>query len=197
LIQRSVDAQTFNLELNALIQRIAQGDTSALGQFYDTTHRQVYGLILRILNEASIAEEVLLDVYTQVWRQADDYDQKRGTPITWLMIIARCRAIDRRRAGRREQEHCAPLELGINEPAAGNNPEEETLASERQRFVRAALAELSPEQREVIELAYYSGLSHNEISERLTQPLGTVKTRIRMGMIKLRELLKPVVEGWR
>jgi RNA polymerase sigma-70 factor (ECF subfamily) len=178
-----------------MIKRIASGDQSALAALYDHTNRVVFGLLLRILGDRSVAEEVLLDVYTQVWRQAASYDQGRGSPLAWLMIIARSRALDRLRSGWQEQHRKEPLEAAEDARASVASPEEAAAMAERRQLVRAALALLPPEQREVIELAYYGGLSHSEIASRLGQPLGTVKTRTRLGMIKLREVLKPILEG--
>jgi len=182
-------------DLISLVEQVAAGDQAALATLYDTTNRLVYGLILRVLGDISSAEEVLLDVYTQVWRQAASYDTGRGTPLAWLTTIARSRAIDRLRSGWQDQQRKESLETLGDAPAATASPEEMTVASERQRLVRAALDALSPEQREVIELAYYSGLSHSEIAEKLNQPLGTVKTRTRLGMMKLREALAPMLGG--
>jgi RNA polymerase sigma-70 factor (ECF subfamily) len=169
------------------------GDESALSQLYDETSRLIFGLTLRILGDAATAEEVLLDVYCQVWRQAASYSSERGAPLAWLMTIARSRAIDRLRAGRQDQQRKEPLDSVGNHPAASENPEEAGVISERRVLVRSALAALAPEQREVIELAYYAGLSHSEIAAKLGQPLGTVKTRTRLGMIRLREKLSPVL----
>lgn len=171
------------------------GDQSALATLYDTTSRLIYGLILRVLGDTSSAEEVLLDVYTQVWRQAANYDTNRGAPLAWLTTIARSRAIDRLRSGWQDQRRKEPLEVLGDAPGNEASPEEMTVASERQRFVREALNSLAPEQREVIELAYYAGLSHSEIAAKLNQPLGTVKTRTRLGMMKLREALAPMLGG--
>jgi RNA polymerase sigma-70 factor (ECF subfamily) len=180
-------------DLISLVERVATGDQSALAALYDTTNRLLYGLILRVLGDASSAEEVLLDVYTQVWCQAASYDAGRGAPLAWLTTIARSRAIDRLRSGWQDQQRKESLDALGDAPASAASPEEMTVASERQRFVRAALETLSPEQREVIELAYYSGLSHSEIAAQLNQPLGTVKTRTRLGMMKLREALAPML----
>jgi len=189
----TAEARARDQEWVALIQKIADGDQTALATFYDSTNRLVYGLIMRVLGDASAAEEVLLDVYTQVWRQATSYDAQRGTPLAWLTTIARSRAIDRLRAGWQDQQRKEPLETLGEAPTSAANPEEMTVASERQRLIRSALETLSPEQREVIELAYYSGLSHSEIASKLNQPLGTVKTRTRLGMMKLREALMPIL----
>ncbi len=191
----SADSINRDAELISLMARTARGDQSALAALYDNTNRLVYGLILRVLGDSSTAEEVLLDVYTQVWRQAASYDTSRGTPLAWLTTIARSRAIDRLRSGWQERQRKEPLDTINDRETVAANPEETTVASERQRFVRQALSSLSPEQREVIELAYYGGLSHSEIAAKLNQPLGTVKTRTRLGMIKLREALAPMLNS--
>lgn len=182
-------------ELISVVQNIAKGDQAALASLYDSTNRLAYGLILRVLGDASSAEEVLLDVYTQIWRQAANYDTSRGGPLAWLMTIARSRAIDRLRSGWQDRQRKEPLDTLNDRETEAASPEEATVASERQKFVRQALGSLSPEQREVIELAYYGGLSHSEIAVRLNQPLGTVKTRTRLGMMKLREALAPMLSG--
>jgi RNA polymerase sigma-70 factor (ECF subfamily) len=179
----------------AIIKRVAEGDQSALTLFYDSTNKLVFGLVLRVLNDRGMAEEVLLDVYMQVWRQAARYDNKRGTPLSWLMTIARSRAIDRLRSGRQERQRNESIETTDRLLALSPSPQDTTVASERQEMVCAALDSLSSEQREVIELAYYLGMSHSEIAAKLGQPLGTVKTRTRLGMMKLREKLKTVYEG--
>jgi RNA polymerase sigma-70 factor (ECF subfamily) len=179
----------------ALIKRVADGDQSALTALYDATSRLVFGLILRVVTDRSTAEEVLLDVYTQVWRQASTYDSTRGAPLAWLMTIARTRGIDRLRSGKHEHQNRESLDA-IGEITAGTaSPEADSLTAERRQLVRSALDALSAEQREVIELAYYSGLSHSEIALKLGQPLGTVKTRTRLGMMKLRDMLRPALEG--
>jgi RNA polymerase sigma-70 factor (ECF subfamily) len=193
--QDSIELRTRDQDWVSLIRKVAEGDQSALTTLYDSTSRLVFGLILRIVIDRATAEEVLLDVYTQVWRQAISYDTSRGAPLAWMMTIARSRAIDRLRSGKHEAHSKESID-SIGEATANTiSPEEATVNSERQRIVRSALETLSAEQREVIELAYFSGLSHSEIALRLGQPLGTVKTRTRLGMIKLRDLLKPVMEG--
>src|ERR1041384_9089 len=179
----------------ALISRVADGDQSALTDLYDSTSRLVFGLILRVVGDRATAEEVVLDVYTQVWRQASTYDSKRGAPLAWIMTIARTRAIDRLRSSRHDTQNKEPLDSIGETRSAGASPEENTVLSERRNLVRSALNLLSAEQREVIELAYYSGLSHSEIALKLNQPLGTVKTRTRLGMMKLRDTLRPMLEA--
>jgi RNA polymerase sigma-70 factor (ECF subfamily) len=178
----------------ALIKRVAEGDQYALTSLYDTTKRVIFGLIMRILHDVEASEEILLDVYTQVWRQAALYDPARGAPLAWLLIIARSRAINRLRSENVVVERREDIETAVAFQSHDSNPEDALVISERQRMVRSALSSLSPEQREVIELAYYSGLSHSEIAEKLGQPLGTVKTRTRLGMIKLRKMIEPVLE---
>jgi RNA polymerase sigma-70 factor (ECF subfamily) len=183
------------VELRRLIGTIAAGDQFALAQLYDMTSRVAFGLVLRIVGDLAVAEEVTLDVYTQVWRQATAYDSSRGTPLAWLQTIARTRAIDRLRSGKQDKQRSKPLEYANSIKSAAGDPEESSALSERQRLVRDALAVLSTDQREVIELAYYQGLSQSEIACALGQPLGTVKTRTRLGLMKLRETLGPVLMG--
>jgi RNA polymerase sigma-70 factor, ECF subfamily len=178
----------------AVISLIAQGDQDAMSVLYHGTSRLVFGLILRILGDRGLAEEVLLDVYAQVWRQANRYDTSRGAALGWITTIARSRAIDRLRSERHNLQEYELNEATTPEQLADTNPESASEASEMRRFVRLALDELPPEQREVIELSYYSGLTQSEIATKLNQPLGTVKTRTRLGMIKLREVLKPLME---
>jgi RNA polymerase sigma-70 factor (ECF subfamily) len=177
-----------------LIRGVAEGDEQALASLYDSTSRTVYGLLLRILADPASAEEVLLDVYAQVWRQAASYCPERGKPLAWLTTIARSRAIDRLRRTRQEQQRVAPLDEALR-AAGGESVEEGVRAGEVRAVLRAALDALVPEQREVIELAYYGGLSHSEIAAARGLPLGTVKTRTRLGLMRLREMLKPAWEG--
>jgi RNA polymerase sigma-70 factor (ECF subfamily) len=191
LATQVADTATRDGNLVILIRCMAGGDQQAMSALYDATNRLVYGLVLRILSDPGTAEEVLLDVYMQVWRQAAAYDEKRGGPLAWLTTVARSRAIDRLRSGKQRQQREEPLEFADNH-SSSTDVEADAYASEMRVRVRAALDGLSPEQREVIELAYYSGMSHSEIALKLNQPLGTVKTRTRLGMIKLRETLKGV-----
>ena len=173
----------------ALIARTAACDAEALAALYDGTAHLVHGLALRIVGDVGAAEEVTADVYLQVWRQAARYDPARGAPLAWLLTLARSRAIDRRRSAvggvvAREQ-----LATAVEIASGAPGPEEVSAVAERRRTVRGALARLVPEQRQALELAYFGGLSHGEIAAALDEPLGTVKTRIRLGMIRLRETL--------
>jgi RNA polymerase sigma-70 factor (ECF subfamily) len=174
-----------------LVRRMAAGDQSAMGEFYDQTSPLVFGLAVRILGDPNTAEEVVLDVYAQVWRQAPGFDSSRGSPSAWLLTLARSRAIDQRRARRRDQA-TEPLESAGEVTASTPGPEALSVDSERRRFVQKALGTLSAELREVIHLAYFGGLSHSEIAGQLGQPLGTVKTRIRSAMMQLRDSLAPL-----
>lgn len=172
-----------------LIARCARGDQGALASLYDATAAQVNGLALRILGDRDTAEEITGDVFLQVWRSAASYDASRGSPLAWLLTIARSRAIDRLRSGATDRRQTAPYELGLKAAATEPGPEETSSLVQRSRFVRSAMERLSREQREAIELAFFAGLSHNEIADTLGAPLGTVKTRIRLGMGRLRDVL--------
>lgn len=176
-----------------LIAQIAVGNEEAVSDLYKATNRLVFGLALRIIGDRETAEEVLLDVYTQVWRQAGRYDPKRGGPLSWLMTITRTRAIDRLRSEKLISQSSELTDDFGDQESSTKNPEQATVLSETQRLVRNALSSLSIEQREVIELSYFSGMTQAEIALHLRQPLGTVKTRTRLGMMRLRELLKAVV----
>src|SRR5262245_65138815 len=179
--------------LAALVGRAAEGDESALAALYDETSAFVYGLALRILRDQYAAEDVTIDVYAQVYRQVSSYDANRGTPSAWLLTLTRSRAIDRLRQEAQRREREEPLEATTRLPSLAADPEECSATTELRRLVQRALSLLTPEQRQVIELAYFSGLSHNEIAAKLGQPLGTVKTRIRTGMMLLREDLRSLL----
>lgn len=178
--------------LGPLIRAMAEGKEDAFAAFYDLTSHRVYGLVMRILRDASLAEEVTFDVYLQVWREASGFRETRGSPLAWLLTQTRSRAIDRLRAVNRERRFSSTEAVcDADALAAEAQPEEGVVQAERARCVRAALDQLSPEQREVVVLSYFEGLSHGEIAERLMLPLGTVKTRIRSGMGRLHACLAP------
>lgn len=166
----------------SLIRRLASGEQGALAEFYDLYSGLVHALALRILRHGADAEDVVQEVFLQAWRQAARFDATRGSVEAWLCTIARSRALDRlrRRVSRREDP-------GAAAPAPSAIPRnEEALA------VRKAIGGLSEDQRQALELAYYEGLTQSEIAARLGEPLGTVKTRIRTAMIRLREVLGPL-----
>jgi RNA polymerase sigma-70 factor (ECF subfamily) len=180
-------------QLAELLQRIAQGDQHALTALYDATSAYVYGLAVRIVHDPAAAEDVTIEVYTQIHQQASHYDPCRGTPSAWIVMLTRSRALDHWRRETLRQHREEPLERAAATPSSAPTPEEWSTERDMQRTVQSALSLLRPEQRQVIEIAYYEGLSHNAIASRLGQPLGTVKTRIRTGMMALRDLLYPLI----
>jgi RNA polymerase sigma-70 factor (ECF subfamily) len=181
----------------AWVARASQGDEAALARLYDTHARAVYSLALRIVADEADAEDVLLDVFDQAWRQAARYDASRGTVAAWLLNLARSRAIDRLRARRARPDSTAAVapDALASIPAAALDPGDALAAARDAEKVRRALTELPVLQRLAIELAYFEGLTQSEIAERLEQPLGTVKTRIRTGLLKLREVLSGTPAG--
>ena len=175
-----------------LVRRMAAGDADALGAFYDRWAPQVQAAVLAIVRDRVDAEDVVEEAFWQAWRQAARFDGARGSVASWLLTIARSRAMDRSRALLRRRETAVDdaMELASGAP----DPAEQAAASERRSAVAAALHGLPKPQREVIEMAYFGGLSQTEIAASLGQPLGTVKTRARLAMQKLRERLAPLRE---
>jgi RNA polymerase sigma-70 factor (ECF subfamily) len=173
-----------------LLHRIAAGDGDALTELFDRHSPVVLGLLVRIVGGRAEAEEVLQEVFLQAWMQADRYDEERATPRGWLLMLARSRALDRlrRRETQRRREDEAAGGAGDAVVPMGTARLE---AAERRSRIGAALGILSPEQRNCIELAFFEGLTHTQIAERLQAPLGTVKSRILLGMNKLRQALSP------
>ena len=177
--------------LAGLVEQMAQGRQDALARLYDETSSVLNGLLLRILERPEDAEEVLLDVYMKAWKYAARYSEKRGSVQAWLMIMARNAAIDRIRQKRAQPKTLAFEPEATPEPESSEaSPEEQTAERERRRRVQIVLRELPPEQREVVELAFFGGLTHAELAEHLREPLGTIKSRIRMGLIRLRGLIE-------
>ena len=175
-----------------MIERVAAHDERAVGELYDRHSRLLYSLILRILRDAGEAEDVLQEVFVALWTRVHTYDRALGSPVAWLVRIARNRAIDRLRASgvRVRAVESAPVDATL--PAT---PEESATTAEESRTVIKALAALPPEQRVLIEDAYFLGLTHAELAERHALALGTVKTRIRTGMQALRAALAPEGAG--
>ncbi len=172
-----------------LIARIAKGDREAFSRFYDALAGVAFGLIRRVLRDPGVAEEVLQEVFWGVWRDAPQYDPGRGTPEAWLLMRAKSRAIDKLRSIRRRgQTFVAPVDesvarapdTGLDRPGAG---------VEERGQVERGLTQLPLAQRQVIELAFFGGLTQSEIATRLGEPLGTVKTRARLGLERLRSVL--------
>ena len=179
---------------HALLRRMADGDEAALGALYDLWAERVHTLAFWILKDGDEAEDVVEETFWQLWRTANRYDGKRSSGSTWLMMIARSRALDRLRSRRRRADWtAAPTTLGALLDAASDRqaelPSARPETTERHSELASALDALPPEQREAVEMAFLRGLSHTEIAVRIAQPLGTVKTRIRLAMQKLRERL--------
>src|SRR4051794_13124758 len=179
-----------------LVARAAGGDERAMAGLYDRYGQVLYGVAYRIVGERADADEVVLEAFAQAWRDASKFEAGRGSVAGWLTMIARSRALDLARARARRDRITtaaggarpdAPLAMGEVRP----DPSAAMEHAERRQEVRQALEALSAPQRQAIELAYYEGLSQSEIAERLEEPLGTIKTRIRLGMQKLRDALRP------
>jgi len=181
----------WNSDWAVLLKRIAAGEEGPFDQLYDESSSLIYGVIYRVLRDREAAEEVTLDVYLQIWRDASRFDASRGRPVTWMTLLARSRAIDRRRSSSRTRRREDSLELAAEASDERAGPEAATMLIEAREQVRSAMTSLSEQQRELIELAWFAGLSHSQIAEHLEQPLGTVKTRIRNGMANLRQVLEP------
>ena len=178
----------------ALLARIAGGDPDALGALYDRYGRVVFGVLYRLLGAPEAAEEVTQDAFHAVWRRAATYRADRGAVRTWLLAIARNAAIDwRRTKGKRIEREAAIDEAA--ELVEEIRVDERVIARLRAERVREAVASLPEEQRIVLSLAFWSGLSQTEIAERTATPLGTVKSRVRLGMAKLRDRLSLEMEG--
>jgi RNA polymerase sigma-70 factor (ECF subfamily) len=175
----------------ALVARIERRDADALALLYDRYAARVNGLASRILGDTGEAEEVVQEVFLYVWRAAATFDATRGSVIAWLLVAARSRAIDRfrtRRPGGRER--LRPLS-DVPEAASPEDVEEDAGVREWEASCRSALKELPDDQRRALELAYFEGLTQQEIAARTKTPLGTVKTRVRLGLMKLRERVRP------
>ena len=167
-------------------------DPDALARLYDETSGMLFGIAVRLLDSGADAEEVVLDVYKQVWKSAGAFDDSRGNVLCWLSVLTRSRAIDRLRQTGSRAVRERPIEDLGQARSPNPAPEVESMLREERRIIRRALEELMPQQREAIELAFFQGLTHFEVAERLGAPLGTIKTRIRTGMRLLRESLAPL-----
>ncbi|MGK7873738.1 MAG: sigma-70 family RNA polymerase sigma factor [Xenococcaceae cyanobacterium] len=183
-IQKSIDDIS-------LIRRIAQQDQAALSELYDLYARVMYSVTFKMLGSVEEAEEVVLDVFSQVWRTAITYNPKRGRVDSWLFMLTRSRALDRLRSTRRQSKavNVSKEAAQVQSSSSGATPQENLLIQERRERVMAALAQIPEEQRLVIELAYYQGMTQTEIAAQTGVSLGTVKTRIRLGLSKLRRIL--------
>ncbi len=176
-----------------LLHAIASGDEAALARLYDQYRVILFGLLVRILGSREEAEDILQEVFLQVWRRAADFDEKRGKPFTWLVTLTRSRAIDRlRQLGARQRLATSAAQ---DQPGEASDALKDTVRSEQREIVQRALAELPEDQRRTLQLAYFEGLTQAEIAAKLDSPLGTVKTRMRAGMTKLRTTLGTQLEA--
>jgi RNA polymerase sigma-70 factor (ECF subfamily) len=184
-----------NAEDVALIRRMCDADETALGALYDRWARSLYSLVFHLLRDADEAEDVVEETFWQAWRKASSYEPSRGAVSTWLLTIGRRRALDRLRAKSRRKEESIQSGVLADIASPASDPLQMVESSERRSNVLTALRELPAEQREVLELGYFQGLSQSEIADTTGQPLGTVKTRMRLAMQKLREPLSMYREG--
>jgi RNA polymerase sigma-70 factor, ECF subfamily len=180
-----------DLEGTRILERLAAGEPAAVADLYDRYARLVFSLVFRMLQHEAEAEDVVQDVFVQAWQQAGRYTRARGSAAAWLLTIARSRALDRLRARRARPEGSAvPVDaIGHELTSSGNDLILGVVASQDAFAVRRALVALPLVQRVAIELAYFEGLTQQEIAARLEEPLGTIKTRIRTGLLKLRDAL--------
>jgi len=183
-------AQTLEAEI-ALLRQVAQGDRRSFEELYDRLSGLLFSTAYRVLNNQEAAEDVLQDVFVQIWEKAPLYDPARGKPRTWAVLLTRNKAIDRLRSTQRRNrlQDDIQREAETFEQFDGRSSFDAIASEEKGQAVRDAIRNLSPEQREVIELAFFSSLTQAEIAERLKTPLGTIKARIRRGMLKLRDTL--------
>jgi RNA polymerase sigma-70 factor (ECF subfamily) len=179
-----------------LMLRVESREADALGELYDRHGGRLLGLAQRVLGRSGEAEEVVQEVFLFAWRSASSFDPSRGTVLTWLLIATRSRAIDRLRARRPSSrpETRSLEELGEG-PASADDVEANSASRQWESLCRAAIGQLPEEQRRALELAYFEGLTQEEIAARTATPLGTVKTRVRLGLMKLRERMRPYWEG--
>jgi len=182
------------LDDEELMQRLAYRDLRAFRALYDRYGNLVYSASLRVVRDAHIAEDMVQEIFLRIWRKPESYVAQRGRFVTWLTSVTRNRAVDevRSRGRRFRYETASPEEQERELPGPDtNDPALTAELADQRRLILAALAQIPAEQRQIIELAYFGGLTQQEIAERLSQPLGTVKTRIRLGMQKLRAALTP------
>ncbi len=180
-------------EYTEILSRIANGDEAALGSLYDRFGGALYSFAYQVTGNDRDAEEIIQDVFVAVWKGAAGYDSSRSSPFTWMMTITRNKAYDRIRLKKRHPPSFNPLQSIATDPDTADcavDPAESTALHERASRVRAGVAALPEEQRDTIFLAFFEGMTHREISEKIAQPLGTVKSRIRLGLASLRRRIE-------
>ncbi len=189
-----LDSASIEIQQAQLLRRIAEQDAAALTELYAQTATSFFSFAMRMLNNAHDAEEVIQDVFVQIWNKAPSFDPAIGLPFHWAMSIVRNRCIDRLRSRQRHSRVMVEMEdYAKSEPVVGTPALDALLATNERETVRAALIHLPQEQKQAIEMAFFGGLSHPEIAAELSEPLGTVKARIRRGMLKLRDELEAFV----
>jgi RNA polymerase sigma-70 factor (ECF subfamily) len=184
----AVETKTGQDQDRRCLERLGAGEEAALGELYDRHAAFLYSVIRRIVRVRTEAEDVLQEVWVQAWRRAGSYDASRGSVGAWLLTIARSRAIDRLRS-LRSRQLAETAASGESEPEPAGSPDVEALSGRVHQRVVSALESLEPRQREALELAYFGGLSQSEIAARLRAPLGTVKSWVRQGLHRLREIV--------
>ena len=182
------DADAASAQLDALLHRVARGDQAAFGDLYDLTAPRVFGMVLRLVIDRAQCEEVTQEVFVEIWQSASRFDPNKGKAMTWVLTMARRRAIDRIRSSQAARDRDARIGVRDFQAEYDDVAESAELRIEGKK-VDAAMRELSDSQRQVISLAYYGGQSHSEIARELGVPIGTVKTRLRDGMIRLRTVM--------
>jgi RNA polymerase sigma-70 factor (ECF subfamily) len=193
-MSKAPDQDNRSVELD-LLARVAKRERAAFEQLYDRYANILYATAMKFLKEDADAQDVVQDVFIQIWDKAKLYDPSKGKPLTWALTLTRNRSIDRIRSIQRrtrlrddfEKETVVDESAGVREALSGVD------ASEKSQILRDAVARLSPEQRKVVELAFFGGFTQSEIAERLGEPLGTVKARARRGLMKLKEILGPQI----
>jgi RNA polymerase sigma-70 factor (ECF subfamily) len=174
-----------------LLRQIAAGDRLAFAEFYDRNSVLMFSVASRILSDPGDAEDVLQEAFVQIWEKAKNFDPKLGKPSSWAAILVRNKAIDRIRASQRRTRLAAEAGTEMAIAAEHDNSANEAIhGHDKAKLIQSAIFELPAEQRQAIELAYFSGLTQNEISEKLQEPLGTIKARVRRGLLKLRDQLE-------
>jgi len=175
-----------------LLKRVAAGDRAAFSELYDRFSKPLYSTAVRILTDTAEAQDVVHDAFVALWDKASTYEASRGTAFSWALTLTRNRAIDRLRSRRRRAElleNSAPSDLGLDENSSGPSADESADTSDQAAAVRAAVESLPSDQQSALKLAFFGGLTQEEIAARLSTPLGTIKARIRRGLLKLRERL--------
>ena len=193
LVWAVVSTSTVASSDRAALERMARGDHEALAELYDRHGPLVYSLALRIIRDQADAEDIVQEVFSQAWRQADRYSSSRGNVVAWLLTMTRSRSIDRVRERKARPEVTSDMTVMLGAPDTADRADEQVIWARQSRQIRKELEGLPTLQRIAIELAFFEGMTHSEIAERLELPLGTVKTRIRQGLLKLRDRLAGAV----